>query len=102
MAAIVPGLISLAVMPFLIYKLFPPEIHEMPHAKNMAVEELDKMGPMNYMEKVVAVVFVGALALWGTSELTHMNATGVGMLAVTILILSGVLTWQDVLQEKGA
>ena len=102
MAAIVPGLISLAVMPFLIYKLFPPEIHEMPHAKNMAVEELDKMGPMNYMEKVVAVVFVGALALWGTSELTHMNATGVGMLAVTVLILSGVLTWQDVLQEKGA
>ena len=63
MATIVPGLISLAVMPFLIYKLFPPEIHEMPYAKNMAVEELDKMGPMNYMEKVVADVFVGALAL---------------------------------------
>ena len=102
MAAIVPGLISLAVMPLLIYKLFKPEITDMPHARNMAVEELDKMGPMNYMEKVVAVVFVGALALWGTSELTHMNATGVGMLAVTVLIISGVLTWQDVLQEKGA
>ena len=102
MAAIVPGLISLAVMPILIYKLFTPEIHEMPHARNMAIEELDKMGKMSYMEKVVAVVFVGALALWGTSELTHMNATGVGMLAVTVLIISGVLTWQDVLQEKGA
>ena len=102
MAAIVPGLISLAIMPFLIYKLFPPEIHEMPHAKNMAIEELDKMGAMSYAEKVVAVVFVGALALWGTSELTHMNATGVGMLAVIVLIISGVLTWQDVLQEKGA
>ena len=57
---------------------------------------------MSYAEKVVAVVFVGALALWGTSELTHMNATGVGMLAVIVLIISGVLTWQDVLQEKGA
>ena len=102
MAAIVPGLISLAVMPILIYKLFTPEIHEMPHARNMAIEELDKMGSMSYMEKVVAVVFVGALALWGTSELTHMNATGVGMLAVAVLIISGVLTWQDVLQEKGA
>ena len=31
-----------------------------------------------------------------------MNATGVGMLSVTVLIVSGVLTWQDVLQEKGA
>ena len=71
-------------------------------SRNMAIEELDKMGKMSYMEKVVAVVFVGALVLWGTSELTHMNATGVGMLAVTVLIISGVLTWQDVLQEKGA
>ena len=85
MAAIVPGLISLAVMPILLYKLFPPEIHEMPHARKMAVEELDNMGPMSYMEKVVAFVFVLALALWGTSELTHMNATGVGMVAVVIL-----------------
>ena len=102
MAAIVPGLISLAVMPILLYKLFPPEIHEMPHARKMAVEELDKMGPMSYMEKVVAFVFVLALGLWGTSELTHMNATGVGMVAVVILILSGVLTWKDVLEEKGA
>ncbi|MBR1579174.1 MAG: anion permease [Selenomonadaceae bacterium] len=102
MAAIVPGLISLAVMPILIYKLFPPEIHEMPHARNMAIEELEKMGPMTYMEKVVAVVFVGALTLWATSSITHMNATGVGMLAVTVLILSGVLTWKDVLEEKGA
>lgn len=102
LAAAVPGVISLIVMPYLLYKLYPPEIHEMPHAKKMAVEALEKMGPMSYMEKVVLVVFVGALALWATSSLTHMNATGVGMLAVTVLLLTNVLTWQDVLQEKGA
>ena len=102
LAAAVPGIISLVVMPYLLYKLYPPEIHEMPHAKQMAVEALEKMGPMSYMEKVVLVVFVGALALWATSSLTHMNATGVGMLAVMVLLLTNVLTWQDVLQEKGA
>lgn len=102
LAAAVPGVIPLIVMPYLLYKLYPPEIHEMPHAKKMAVEALEKMGPMSYMEKVVLVVFVGALALWATSSLTHMNATGVGMLAVTVLLLTNVLTWQDVLQEKGA
>lgn len=101
-AAIVPGLISLLLMPYLLYKLYPPEIHEMPHAKQMAVEALAKMGPMSWMEKVVLAVFVGSLALWATSSLTHMNATGVGMLAVTVLLLTNVLTWQDVLQEKGA
>ncbi len=102
LAAAVPGVISLVIMPYLLYKLYPPEIHEMPHAKKMAVEALEKMGPMSYMEKVVLVVFVGALALWATSSLTHMNATGVGMLAVMVLLLTNVLTWQDVLQEKGA
>lgn len=101
-AAIVPGLLSLLLMPYLLYKLYPPEIHEMPHAKQMAVEALEKMGPMSWMEKVVLAVFVGSLALWATSSLTHMNATGVGMLAVTVLLLTNVLTWQDVLQEKGA
>lgn len=101
-AAIVPGLLSLLLMPYLLYKLYPPEIHEMPHAKQMAVEALEKMGPMSWMEKVVLAVFVGSLALWATSSLTHMNATGVGMLAVTVLLLTNVLTWQDVLQEKDA
>lgn len=101
-AAIVPGLLSLLLMPYLLYKLYPPKIHEMPHAKQMAVEALEKMGPMSWMEKVVLAVFVGSLALWATSSLTHMNATGVGMLAVTVLLLTNVLTWQDVLQEKGA
>lgn len=102
LAAIVPGLISLAVMPYLLYKLFPPEIKEMPHAKVMAVEELEKMGPMSTMEKIVACVFVGALALWSTSELTQLSATVVGMLAVCVMIVTKVLTWKDVLEEKGA
>ncbi|MBQ9274737.1 MAG: DASS family sodium-coupled anion symporter [Succinivibrio sp.] len=101
LAAIVPGLLSLLLMPYLLYKLYPPEIHELPHARKMAHEELEKMGPMTRMEKAVALVFASALLLWATSEWTHLNATLVGMMAVAALILSGVLTWQDVLSEKG-
>lgn len=33
-AAIVPGIISLAIMPFLLFKLFPPETHEALCSKN--------------------------------------------------------------------
>ena len=102
LACIVPGLLSLLIMPILLYKLFPPEITAMPHARQMAVEKLQEMGPMTRMEKIVAFVFLGSLALWATSSLTQMNATGVGMLAVAVLLLTSVLEWQDVLQEKGA
>lgn len=74
----------------------------MPHAKTMAIEELDRMGPMSPMEIKIAVIFVGALVLWATSELTHLNATLVAMIAVGVLLLLSVLTWDDVLAEKGA
>lgn len=74
----------------------------MPHAREMAIDELSKMGPMKRVEKIVLSVFIGALALWATSQFTHMNATGVGMIAVMVLLLTNALTWQDVLQEKGA
>ena len=102
MAALVPGVISLIIVPFLLYKIYPPEIKEMPTARQMAMDELEKMGPMTRMEKIVAVVFVGSLALWATSEFTRIGATVVGMLAVSVLVLTSVLTWDDVLSEKGA
>lgn len=57
---------------------------------------------MKRVEKIVLAVFIGALVLWATSQFTHMNATGVGMIAVMVLLLTNALTWQDVLQEKGA
>lgn len=102
LAAIVPGVISLIVMPYLLYVLYKPELKDMPHAKEMATQELAKLGVMTYAEKVVLGVFLSSLLLWATNGYTHLSATIVGMLAVCALVLSGVLTWDDVLNEKGA
>lgn len=102
LAAIIPGLLALVIMPYLLYVLFPPEIKAMPHAKEMAKEELANMGSMTAIEIKVAIVFIGALILWATSGLTNLNATLVAMMAVGILLLTNVLTWDDVLSEKGA
>jgi DASS family divalent anion:Na+ symporter len=101
-AAIVPGLISLIVVPYFLYKFYPPEITHTPEAKILAVKELEKMGEMSIGEKIVAAVFVGALVLWSTSQYTNLDATIVAMLAVSIMLITKVLDWQDVLNEKGA
>ena len=63
-AAIVPGLISLFLVPVLMLKLSPPEIRDIPDARDLAINELEKMGPMSLQEKVLAFVFVMCLALW--------------------------------------
>lgn len=101
-AAIVPGLISLFLVPVLMLKLSPPEIRDIPDARDLAVNELEKMGPMSLQEKVLAFVFVMCLALWATGSWTKLGATPVAMLAVAIMLIAKVLDWKDILSEKGA
>lgn len=102
LAGIVPGLIALAIAPYIIYKLYPPEITETPQAKEIAQAEIAKMGPMSYAEKVVAATFVTALLLWSTSSYTKIDATVAAIVCVGIMLVGKALEWQDVLEEKGA
>ncbi len=102
LAASVPGVLSLLVVPYFIYKAYPPELKKTPEAKAFAAGELEKMGAMSLGEKIVAGIFVGALLLWSTSQYTNMNATVVAMLAVSVMLGTRVLEWKDVLEEKGA
>ena len=78
LAAIVPGLLSLIIVPLLLYKIFPPEIKETPQAAEMAHKELEKMGPMKTAEKVMLFVFFLILVLWVTSEWNQDRCDGRG------------------------
>ncbi len=100
LAALLPGLLSLAVMPLVIYWLARPEIKETPEATAMAREQLAKMGSIRKDEWVVLGVFVLALALWGTATLTKLDATVVALLGVGIMLVTGVIGWDDVLGER--
>lgn len=102
LAAIVPGLVSLLVIPYIIYKIYPPEIKYTPEAQEIARIELVKLGEMGIQEKIVSAVFVGALLLWCTSQYTALDATTVAVLAVSTMLICSVLSWQDITEEKGA
>jgi DASS family divalent anion:Na+ symporter len=102
LAAIVPGIISIIAVPYFIYKFDPPEIKKLPEAKEMAKQELEKMGPLSVGEKIIAGVFFGALILWSTAQFTNIDATNVAMLGVAVMLLGKVLEWNDILEEKGA
>lgn len=102
LAALVPGIISLIVVPWLIYKMYPPEIKETPNAKQWAEKELDQMGKMTLPEKLMAVIFIIALVLWMTGSLTKIDASLAAFLTLGLLLFVGVLSWTDVLHETGA
>jgi DASS family divalent anion:Na+ symporter len=101
-ASVVPGLISFMLMPYLLYKFYPPEIKETPEAKQIAQKELDQMGPIKTTEKILIFVFVSSLTLWATGQWTNINPTTVGMIGVSIMLVGNVLDWQDMIGEKSA
>lgn len=102
LAALVPGLVSLIVVPFIIYKMYPPTVKETPNAKQWAENELANMGPISIAEKFMTGIFIVALALWVTGSLIHVDATLTAFIALALLLLTGVLTWKDILNEIGA
>ncbi|GAY72224.1 anion permease [Lentilactobacillus curieae] len=102
LAALVPGIISLILVPFIIYKIYPPEIKETPNARQWAESQLSEMGPMSKPEKSMTAVFVVALLLWVLGSFIHVDATVTAFIALSLLLLLGVLSWSDVTHETGA
>jgi len=102
MAAAVPGLMSLVVVPWVLYRLFPPEIRETPEAPALAREELRKLGPMSRAEWIMLGSVVLLLTLWVLSGPLAIHTTATALLGLAVLLATGVLTWEDVLKETGA
>ncbi|MGE3268771.1 MAG: anion permease [Chloroflexota bacterium] len=103
MAALVPGLASLVVVPYLLYKLYAPEIKSTPAAAQMARDELAKMGPMTVDEWMMLGTFVLLLVLWIFGpQLGGLNATTGALIGLGVLLLLGVLSWKNVQEETGA
>jgi divalent anion:Na+ symporter, DASS family len=102
LAGSVPGVVSLAVIPLVVMRLFPPEIKETPEAAAFAADELEKMGGMSRAEKILAAVFVGVCGGWATAGVHGLDLTVTALLGASALLLTGVLTWEDVKSEKTA
>src|SRR5262245_38278480 len=102
LGAIVPGLVSLLVVPLVVYRLFPPEIKETPAAADYARTELRRMGPMTAPQKIMLVVFCVVAALWITNPFHGIHYAVVALVGISALLVCGVLSWEDVTAERGA
>lgn len=101
-SAIVPSLVSLIVIPLMIYRFFPPEVKETPNAVKFAHEELEKLGRLTWQEKVLLVIFVGVVALWITERWHGIDPTVIALFGISVLLVAGVLEWRDITDETHA
>lgn len=107
-AALLPAICSLVVMPLVIYMLYPPEITKTPDAPGFAQDKLRELGAITLSEKITLGVFLLLLLLWaGVPAMIFgatwaVNPTTTAAVGLSILLITGVLSWDDVLKNKGA
>lgn len=101
-SAIVPAMVSLTIIPLMIYRLYPPEVKETPNAVSYATEELGKLGALNRSEKTLLVVFVAVVIMWITAKWHGIDSTVVALVGISGLLVTGVLEWRDLIDETHA
>ena len=102
LAAAVPGLASLVIVPLIIYTWHPPAIRYTPDAKLHALKELAQLGPMRRQERILLAVFAALLIAWSLGPSLGIDSTAAIFIALGVLLLTGVLAWDDVAREHEA
>jgi len=100
-ATIVPGLLSMAAVPWLTMRVIRPTIQRTPEARQFAADEMVKMGSMKPAEWILTGVFATVCFFWVTSRTSWgVDITVTALLGCMVLLLTGVLTWEDIRGEK--
>ena len=96
------SILLVLLVPWLAYVLYPPVLKSGDQVPRWAETELQAMGPLCSREKRMLGLMVGALVLWIFGDTLGVDATTASFVGLSILLLSGVLSWEDVKSEKGA
>jgi divalent anion:Na+ symporter, DASS family len=108
LAGLLPGIMCLILVPIVVKIFFPPEIKETPDAPQFAKSKLNELGKMQKPEKIMIGVFALLLLLWAGvpamifGKAFALHSATVAFLGLSILLITNVLTWEDVLNEKAA
>lgn len=95
MYAIVPTLAAFALIPWFLYKIYPPEMKETPEAPLKALEALTVMGPVSRNEWITGGVFASMLLLWSLSGIFPIDKAAVAFGGLGILMATRVFSVED-------
>ncbi|MBS5595307.1 MAG: anion permease [Clostridiales bacterium] len=102
--AAVPVLLTLVTVPWVVCFMNKPDMtaEEMKIAPNFAKQELKRMGAVSVQEKMMSVIFLLMIILWGVGNLIQMHAATVALMGVVALLLTRIVSYQDIVQEYKA
>ena len=95
------GFTLLLLTPLVLYVIYPPGIRTAPEVPRWAADQLQQMGRMTRQEAILFVLVGSALALWiGATD--YIDPALTAILIVLLMVVSGVVSWDDVIGQKQA
>jgi anion transporter len=106
------GILLVLLVPLLSYIICKPEVRESPEVVAWAASELKAMGSLSRNEWVMASLVVLAMFLWITGSnpniklpflgANYINATMVVLVVISLLLVTKVIDFADIVAEKTA
>ena len=100
--SIVPGLLSMVFVPWLLLHMVRPEVRDTAGARRFAAAELKRMGPLGRDEKWLIAIMLAVMAGWIGSPWHGVSNTFVALAGLCAILLTKVLSWQEMLSETRA
>src|SRR4051794_35494998 len=106
------GLLLMVLVPLLSYAVCRPEVKESPEIVEWSSNELKTMGPLSRNEWIMAALVLLAMFLWicGSNPTISLpllgsnfiNATMVVFVVISLMLVTGVIEFADIVAEKAA
>jgi len=90
------------ITPLLAYIVYPPTQKHSPEAPAWARAELQKMGTISFKEILMGLFALLALVLWIFGKQLGVHGTTAAIVVVSLMVLTKVVSWDDVVSNKGA
>lgn len=97
--ASVPALIAIVLLPRIVAWAFPPGVGKTPEAPLAARKALAELGPLSRDEWITAFAFLIMVSGWIFADKLHLNVTSIAFGGLGLLLLTGVLTADDIAKQ---
>ncbi len=95
------GLVLVALLPLLVYVLYPPGLKGGPEVPAWAGRELAAMGPVTRSEILMGAFAILAVILWMFAG-DVIDASTAALIVVSLMMVTGLITWQEVIGNSAA
>lgn len=106
------GILLMILVPLISYVVCRPEVKRSPEISEWAGKELMEMGPMSRNEWIMFALILLAMFLWITGSTpdirvpflgsNFINATTVVFIIISLMLVTGVIEFHDIVSEKSA